>query len=43
MKDGKNIVRVEHQENPNQTFADAMVRKLYPEGRLVFPGEAKNA
>jgi hypothetical protein len=43
MKGGKNIVRIEHQENPNQAFADAMVRKLYPEGRLVVPGEPKNA
>jgi hypothetical protein len=35
MKDGKNIVRVEHQEYPNQAFADAAVRKLFPDGRLV--------
>jgi hypothetical protein len=43
MKDSKNMLRLEHQENPNQAFADAMVRKLYPEGHLVVPGEDKNA
>jgi hypothetical protein len=43
MKDGKNIVRIEHQENPNQTFADAWVKKFYPEGHLVVPDEAKDA
>jgi len=35
MKDGKNIVRVEHQEYPNQECADAIVRKLFPNGRLI--------
>lgn len=35
MKDGKNRVRVEHQEYPNQAFADALVRKLYPDAHLV--------
>jgi hypothetical protein len=39
MKDGKNIVRVEHQENPNQPVIDAIVRKLFPDGQLVVPGE----
>ena len=43
MKDSKNILRLEHQESPNQTFADAMVRNLYPEGHLIVPGEDKNA
>jgi hypothetical protein len=35
MKDGKNRVRVENQEYPNQAFADALVRKLYPDAHLV--------
>ncbi|MFL6431177.1 MAG: hypothetical protein ACJ71X_06960, partial [Nitrososphaeraceae archaeon] len=39
MKDGKNRVRVEHQEYPNQAFADAAVRKLFPDGQLVVPGD----
>ncbi len=34
-----NRVRVEHQEHPNQAFADAAVRKLFPDGHLVVPGE----
>jgi hypothetical protein len=37
MKDGKNIVRVEHQEYPNQEYVDALVRKLYPDGHLIDP------
>jgi hypothetical protein len=43
MKDSKNILRLEHQESPNQTFADAMVRNLYPEGHLIVPGEDTSA
>jgi hypothetical protein len=39
LKDGKNIVRLERQEYPNQAFADAGVRKLFPDGHLVIPGE----
>jgi hypothetical protein len=39
LKDGKNIVRLERQEYPNQAFADAAVRKLFPDGHLVIPGE----
>ncbi len=39
MKDGKNIVRTEHQENPNQPIADALVKKLFPNGHLVVPGD----
>ena len=39
MKDGRNKVRTEHQEYPNQEYAEAIVRKLYPEGRLVDPAE----
>jgi hypothetical protein len=38
MEGGKNIVRVEHQENPNQPVIDAIVRKLFPDGHLVVPG-----
>jgi hypothetical protein len=37
MKDGNNIVRVEHQEYPNQGYADALVQKLFPDGHLVDP------
>jgi hypothetical protein len=37
IEDGKNIVRAEHQENPNQPVIDAIVRKLYPDGHLVVP------
>jgi hypothetical protein len=34
-KDGKNTVRVEHQEYPNQEYADAIVKKLFPNGHLI--------
>jgi len=37
MEDGKNIVRLEHQEYPNQEYADALIQKLFPDGRLVDP------
>jgi hypothetical protein len=39
MKDGKSRVRSERQEYPNQEYVDAIVRKLYPDGHLVVPGE----
>jgi len=39
MEHDKNIVRVEHQENPNQPIADALVKKLFPDGRLVVPDD----
>lgn len=39
LKDGKNRVRIEHQEYPNQAFADALVRKLYPDAHLVVVPE----
>jgi hypothetical protein len=38
MKDGKNRVRLEHQEYPHQALADAVVKKLYPDGHLFIPG-----
>jgi hypothetical protein len=38
-KGSKDIVRLEHQEYPHQAFADAVIRKLFPDGRLVVPGE----
>jgi hypothetical protein len=41
MKDGKNIVRLEHQEYPNQGYADALVQKLFPDGHLVDPDNMK--
>ena len=34
MKDGKNRVRAEHQE-----YADAIVKKLFPDGHLVESDE----
>jgi hypothetical protein len=34
-KDGKSRIRVEHQEYPNQAYADAIIRKLFPSGRLI--------
>jgi hypothetical protein len=37
LKDGKNKVRVERQEYPNEEYIDALVRKLYPDGELVDP------
>ena len=37
MKNGKNRVRAEHQEYPNQEYADAIVKKLFPDGHLVNP------
>jgi hypothetical protein len=37
MKDDRNIVRLEHQEYPNQEYADALVRRLYPDGHLIDP------
>ena len=39
MGEDKNIVRIERQENRNQPIADALVKKLFPEGHLVIPGE----
>ena len=36
-KKGKNIVRLEYQEYPNQEYADALVQKLFPDGHLVDP------
>ena len=39
MKDGKNRVRLEHQEYPNQAVVDAAVRKLFPDGRLVVASD----
>jgi hypothetical protein len=41
MKDGKNTVRLEHQEYPNQEYADALVKKLYPDGHLIDPDKMK--
>jgi hypothetical protein len=35
----KQKVRVERQEYPNQEYADAIVRKLYPDGHLADPAE----
>jgi hypothetical protein len=42
MEHDKNIVRVERQENPNQAVADALIRKLFPDGQLVIPGEGSD-
>jgi hypothetical protein len=39
MEDGKNILRLEHQEYPNQEYADALIQKLFPDGRLVDPNK----
>jgi hypothetical protein len=41
MKDGRNRVRSERQQYPDQEYADAIVRKLFPDGYLVDPGNAK--
>lgn len=38
-KGSKDIVRVEHQEYPNQAVADAFVQKYFRDGRLVVPGD----
>jgi len=35
MMDGRNRVRSERQEYPRQAYADALLRKLYPDGRLA--------
>lgn len=35
----KQKVRVERQEYPNQEVADAFIKKLFPDGRLVEPDE----
>jgi hypothetical protein len=35
MKDNRVVVRVERQEYPNEDFMFALVKKLYPDGRLV--------
>lgn len=35
MKNKKVIVRAEHQEYPNQDIMTALVKKLYPNGRLI--------
>ena len=42
IKDGKNKVRLEHQEYPDQEYADALARKLFLDGRLVVLGEEAN-
>jgi hypothetical protein len=34
-KDGKNRVRADRQEYPNQEYADAIVKKLFPNGHLM--------
>jgi hypothetical protein len=33
----RNIVRVEGQEYPKQEYVDALIRKLFPDGRLIDP------
>jgi hypothetical protein len=35
MKNGKSVVRVEHQEYPNQEVADVVIRRLFPDGHLI--------
>ena len=40
MKDGRIKVRSERQQYPDQEYADAIVRKLFPDGYLVDPGNA---
>ncbi|MBV9176509.1 MAG: hypothetical protein JO297_05680 [Nitrososphaeraceae archaeon] len=35
----KQKVRVERQEYPNQEYADAIVKKLFPDGRLINTDE----
>ncbi|MGC1931322.1 MAG: hypothetical protein WA667_20315 [Candidatus Nitrosopolaris sp.] len=40
MKDGRIRVRSEGQQYPDQEYADAIVRKLFPNGYLVDPGNA---
>ena len=40
MKDGKIKVRSESQQYPDQEYVDAIVRKLFPNGYLVDPGNA---
>jgi hypothetical protein len=37
-KDGKNRVRSERQEQPDQEYAEAIVRKLFPDGHLIGVG-----
>lgn len=39
MKDGRKKVRSERQEYSNREYADAIVRKLFPDGHLVVPGD----
>jgi hypothetical protein len=40
MKNKRVVVRAERQEYPNQPFVDALVKKLYPNGRLIdVPGD----
>jgi hypothetical protein len=41
-KGSKDILRIEHQEYPNQAFADAAVKKLFPDGHLVVPRTGQN-
>jgi cyclopropane fatty-acyl-phospholipid synthase-like methyltransferase len=35
MENNKQKVRAEHQEYPNQAYADAIVKKLFPDGHLI--------
>jgi hypothetical protein len=39
IKGSKDIVRVEHKEYPHQAFADAVIKKLFPDGHSLIPGE----
>jgi hypothetical protein len=38
MKNKRLIVRAEHQEYPNEAYIPALVKKLYPNGRLINSG-----
>jgi hypothetical protein len=35
MENNKQTVRAEHQAYPNQAYADAIVKKLFPDGHLI--------
>ncbi|HVI20501.1 MAG TPA: hypothetical protein VM660_00395 [Bacillus sp. (in: firmicutes)] len=42
MYNGRKIVRVEHQEYPNQKVSEAFVRKLFPNGKLAKTDDMDN-
>lgn len=43
MKDGKNRIRAEHQQYPNEEAAVAFIQKLFPDGYLADSDDSNAA